>query len=260
MDIIEIFVVILLLFGAALHGVTGLGFPMISTMSVAILFPLPLAVALVILPNVFINIMVLLPSKKSSDAVGVHYCVKKYAPLIVASFIGCVIGVVLLKELSLAWLYLFLGLATLFYIFYTLFGQKKLNSHTPQHSNNNTLKMLFFGFLAGVIGGATNAMSSILMMYLLSVSDDKNEIVKTSNFCFLLAKIVQFVLLKDEFSQLDAHALSAIPIVTLLSVTALLVGISIRDKLSIQLFKRFVLGMLLVLSLRALWRAFNLML
>lgn len=63
-------------------------------------------------------------------------------------------------------------------------------------------------------------------------------------------------MLRNEFSQLDSRALWAIPIITLLSMGALLVGIKIRDKLSIQLVKRLVLGMLLVLSLRALWRAF----
>lgn len=118
---------------------------------------------------------------------------------------------------------------------------------------------LFFGFLAGVVGGATNAMSSILMIYLLSASNDKNEIVKTSNFCFLLAKIVQIILLSNEFSQLEARALWAMGMVTLLSVSALFIGIKIRDKLSIRLFKRVVLGMLFLLSLRALWQAFSLM-
>lgn len=260
MEFTELFVIALLLFGAVLHGITGLGFPMISTMSVAILFPLPLAIALVVLPNVFINIMILLPSKRQADGQSLRTYLKKYTPLIVAGIIGCILGVVLLKKSPLDWLYLLLGLATLFYVFYTLFGQRgKSPPSVPQPPKNNYLKMLFFGFLAGVVGGATNAMSSILMIYLLSASNDKNEIVKTSNFCFLLAKIVQIILLSNEFSQLEARALWAMGMVTLLSVSALFIGIKIRDKLSIRLFKRVVLGMLFLLSLRALWQAFSLM-
>ncbi len=257
MELIEIIMIVLLLLGAVLHGVTGLGFPMISTMSVAILFPLPLAVALVVLPNVFINIMVLLPSKQSPDTFGVGFYVKKYWLLVASSFIGCLIGVMLLKRLSLSWLYLFLASATLFYIFYTLFGQGK-SAATHLSVENSTGKQLILGALAGVVGGATNAMSSILMMYLLAASDNKNEIVKTSNFCFLLAKIVQILLLKDQLLHLDARALWALPIVTLLSVLALWGGMTIRHSISVVFFKRCVLAMLAVLSLRALWQAFAL--
>ncbi len=181
MELLEVFVIVLLMLGALLHGVTGLGFPMVSTMSVAILFPLPMAVALVALPNIFINIMVLLPSKSSPNSVVLGQCVKQYAALIISSLIGCVLGVLLLKQLSLSWLYLLLGLATLFYIFYTLFGHTTVTPKSAGASRQH-LKMAFFGTLAGVVGGATNAMSSILMMYLLSASENKSEIVKTSNF------------------------------------------------------------------------------
>ncbi len=259
MEFIEVVVIALLMIGAVLHGVTGLGFPMISTMSVAILFPLPQAVALVVFPNVFINIMVLLPSKRTPNARSLWQCISKYGLLVVSSFVGCVIGVLLLKKLSLSWLYLFLASATLFYIFYTLFGQRKnavVQVNADDSAGSSIGKQLFFGTLAGVVGGATNAMSSILMMYLLAASNDKNEIVKTSNFCFLLAKIVQILLLWETFTQLDSRALWALPIMTVLSVGALLVGMKIRDNISIVFFKRCVLAMLLLLSLRALWQAF----
>lgn len=259
MEITEILVLTLLLLGAVLHGVTGLGFPMISTMSVAILFPLPVAVALVILPNIVINLMVLMPSKATTTK-GVRYCVNKYQWLMLASFVGCVIGVLLLKKLPLFWLYIFLSVATLFYVFYTLFGQRnQVITFQAKNERGDKKRMIFFGLLAGIVGGATNAMSSILMMYLLASSNDKNEIIKTSNICFLLAKIVQIFLLKDEILQLGQQVLGAVMLVTLLSIIALFLGINLRNRLSITLFKRFVLLMLFLLSLRALWRAFSLM-
>lgn len=251
---IEILVFGLLILGAVLHGVTGLGFPIVSTMSVAIIYPLPVAIALIAFPNIIINFIVLLPSKNNDEEVGLFFAVRKFWLLVLSTVIGCIIGVLLLKELPLGWLYLLLSLATLFYVFYTFFNAQKT---VKQHGEwqNSTLKMLVFGGLAGVVGGATNAMSSILMMYLLAASNNKSEIVKVSNFCFLLAKIVQIALLKDELSNLGTSALWVLPLITVVSVAALFIGIKIRDKISIALFKKFVLIMLLLLSLRAGWSA-----
>lgn len=254
----ELLVVGLLMFGAVLHGVTGLGFPMISTMSVAIIFPLPTAIALVVLPNVVINLAILAPSKTLNRKDGVIFFAKKHWLLIVSSVVGCIAGVVVLKHSPMSWMYLLLSLATLFYIFYSLFGGSNKALENDDLKNNKA-SMIGFGGLAGVVGGATNAMSSILMMYLLAASDNKNEIVKTSNLCFLLAKIVQIVFLQQELTQLGARELLAIPVITIMSMLALYLGIKLRDRISIVLFKKFVLIMLLGLSIQAGWRAFTLL-
>ncbi len=260
---VDIVVVVLLVLGAILHGVTGLGFPMVSTMSVAIIFPLPVAIVLVTFPNVVINLMVLAPGKRGRARQGILFFIGKYRLMILSSFVGCIAGVLLLKTLPMGWMYLLLSIATLFYVFYTFFNRKiSLTRDKKSHGQlkHNGLKMVFFGGLAGVVGGATNAMSSIMMMYLLAASDNKNEIVKTSNFCFLLAKIVQIVMLKDELTALDGKALWALPLVTMLSTAALFVGIVVRDRISIIIFKRMVLIMLLTLSARAAWNAVLLLL
>ncbi len=259
--ILEVLVIVLLMFASVLHGITGMGFPMVSTMSVALIFPLPVAVALVVLPNVIINLMVLMPSKNNhANNSGLIDCVQKYWQLIISSVLGSVVGVMLLKALPTAWLYLLLSASTLFYVFYTLFNKKKMdvNNKLPTVEYNRS-KMVVFGLLAGVIGGATNAMSSILMMYLLAVSHNKDEIVKTSNLCFLLAKVIQIMLLKDELLGLDARALWAIPMVTLFGALMLFVGIKIRDRISIAVFKNIILLMLVVLALKAGWNAVQLL-
>lgn len=254
----ELIVVGLLMFGAVLHGVTGLGFPMISTMSVAIIFPLPTAIALVILPNVIINVMILAPSKTSSKLDGVMFFIKKHWLLIVSTVVGCIAGVVVLKHSPMGWMYLLLSLATLFYIVYSLLGGRGQAKHRKEFKESK-VSMIGLGGLAGVVGGATNAMSSILMMYLLAASDNKNEIVKTSNFCFLLAKVVQLAFLQEELLALDSKDLLALPVITVLSMLALYLGIKLRDRISIALFKKFVLIMLLGLSIQAGWRAFVLL-
>ncbi len=54
----------------------------------------------------------------------------------------------------------------------------------PLQISASLKNMLIFGFLAGVIGGATNAMAPFLMMYLLSTQHSKTDIVVISNLKF----------------------------------------------------------------------------
>lgn len=254
----ELIVVGLLVSGALLHGVTGLGYPMVSTMSVAMLVPLPTAIALVALPNIIINLMVLTPSKSAQKAEGVVFFLKKHGLLIVSSVIGCMLGVLFLKNSPVGWMYLLLSLATLFYIFYSVFGgstQEKLNIKIKE----SKISMIILGGLAGIVGGATNAMSSILMMYLLAASDNKNEIVKTSNVCFLLAKVVQIFLLQHELVALNSQEIVALLTITVFSMMALFLGIKIRNNISTSFFKNLVLLVLLALSIQAGWRAIALL-
>lgn len=75
-----------------------------------------------------------------------------------------------------------------------------------------------FGSLAGIIGGATNAMSPILMMYLFSETDTKHKIVKVSNICYFLGKIVQIFLLSDEVLAFNTGELLVLIAITLISV------------------------------------------
>ncbi|MBQ9619882.1 MAG: sulfite exporter TauE/SafE family protein, partial [Neisseriaceae bacterium] len=107
-----------------------------------------------------------------------------------------------------------------------------------------------FGFLAGIIGGATNAMSPILLMYLFSETDDKNRITKASNLCFLLAKIVQIYMLRNQYASLDKSEYGLIFLLTLLAIAGLYLGIWLRRKISTRLFKILNFSILLILALK----------
>lgn len=69
---------------------------------------------------------------------------------------------------------------------------------------NTTTSLVVIGFIAGVVGGATNAMSSVLLMYLLSMTDDKDTIIKVGNLCYFVNKIVQAIVLKEVLIEVSA--------------------------------------------------------
>lgn len=233
---------------AALHGLTGLGFPMIGTIALAMLYPLPKAIALMAFPSLLLNLIVLITNNHQSLALEARNYAKKYGILALTSLIGSIIGVKLLLFVPAGYVYLLMAVVTLYFVVNSYLSQKGViqGLKTP----TSTLSMISFGLAAGIIGGATNAMSPILMMYLFSKTDDKHEIVKASNICYFLSKMVQIAMLKGQilaFGRLEVITLVAI---CLASVVFLMVGIWLRSKVSNDKFRLAIYAILLLLAIK----------
>lgn len=175
---------IILLFcaiAAILHGMSGFGFPMLSTAAVAMLYPLSTAVALVLIPCLLLNLFMLRGDTQQSLFSSLYGYCKKYWGLILSALIGSYLGVSLLLILNEGYLKFAMGILILLYV------ADQFRQH-PLQISVSLKNMLIFGFLAGVIGGATNAMAPFLMMYLLSTQHSKTDIVVISNLNFIISK------------------------------------------------------------------------
>ena len=113
-----------------------------------------------------------------------------------------------------------------------------------------TVSLMIFGSVAGIVGGATNAMSPILMMYLFSNTNSKNEIVKASNICYLLSKIVQVIMLRDQIFSFSSKELITLTILTTASILFLFIGIKLRSRVSSAKFRNAIYLILLFLSIK----------
>ena len=156
------------------------------------------------------------------------------------------LGVYLLQILPAAWLQLALALATGFYVLSSL--RRDLPA-LPQ----GLPATLLLGLLAGVVGGATNAMSSILMMVLLAQSRDRNEIAQAANLCFALSKLVQLLVLWPVLQQLPL-GWDMIGLLCLAAVIGLLAGLALRQRMAFGHFRLLCLLVLSVLALLMGWR------
>ena len=87
-------------------------------------------------------------------------------------------------------------------------------------------------------------------MYLFSQTDDKNRITKASNLCFLLAKIVQIYMLKNQYLLLEKSEYGLILLLTLFAIIGLYIGIGLRSKISTKFFKTLNFTILLILALK----------
>lgn len=207
-----------------------------------------MVVALVALPSLLMSLLVLCSNNKKGFWQEIVYYLKTYKLLAIGSVVGSILGVKLLLILPVSWLLLLMAIITLYYSVNGILNVCAKAKNIQVVANNKN--MVLFGFLAGIIGGSTNAMSPILLIFLLSETENKNRIVKSSNLCYLLAKIVQIYMLRDQYWLLNKSEYGLIFLLSVLSVIGLYVGIRLRTKISPNFFKMLIFIVLLVLALK----------
>ncbi|HFC7021423.1 TPA: sulfite exporter TauE/SafE family protein, partial [Neisseria meningitidis] len=194
------------------------------------------------------SLLVLCSNNKKGFWQEIVYYLKTYKLLAIGSVVGSIFGVKLLLILPVSWLLLLMAIITLYYSVNGILNVCAKAKNIQVVANNKN--MVLFGFLAGIIGGSTNAMSPILLIFLLSETENKNRIVKSSNLCYLLAKIVQIYMLRDQYWLLNKSEYGLIFLLSVLSVIGLYVGIRLRTKISPNFFKMLIFIVLLVLALK----------
>lgn len=232
-----------LIFAAAalMHGMVGIGVTLIPTAVLALEMEMKQVLALTMLPMLAINAISVISGSP------VKPILKRYTVLAFACVAGSYAGTKLLLVLPSVWLQLFLVVLIGAYMMQAIRGVRlKLSDHPSV--------AVVFGFLAGVAGGAANAMSSVLLMYLLARSNDKNEISQAGNLCFALTKMVQIIVLWPLFRQMQVSG-TALITATVTALVALRVGVWLRQKISFHQFRKMSLTILAVLALMMLYKS-----
>ena len=230
-----------------LHGISGLGVTLVTTTALASMYPLPYAIVLTIFPSLLLNAMTWLAGGGRTIWQNFIYYGRRYWLLALTSLLGSILGAKLLLWVDSAYILLVLAAVIGFYVISSLLGKQiRLPDTKPV--------LIAVGFSAGLIGGATNAMSTILMMYLLSASDDKNTVAKVGNMCYFLGKIAQIIVLREPIMALSSGEWQIIVLLSVLSIVALLVGIRRRRSLPQARFRQLILVILTVLGIRVGWQ------
>ena len=241
--------VLTLIFALAslLHGISGLGATLVTTTALASMYPLPYAIVLVIFPSLVVNVMTWLAGGERTIWQNFIYYGRRYWLLALTSLLGSILGAKLLLWVDSAYILLLLAAVIGFYVTSSVLGKQiRLADTKPM--------LIAVGFGAGVIGGSTNAMSTILMMYLLSASDDKNTIAKVGNMCYFLGKVAQIIVLREPIMALSSGEWQLIALLSVISIVTLLVGIRLRRYLPQARFRQLILVILTVLGLRVGWQ------
>ncbi len=223
-------------FAAFFHGSIGFGFPMVATPLLALTTDLQTAVILTLVPTTLVNITSIASEGKVLQAV------RKHLPLALFAMTGSAIGT---QILIISNAEMFKALLALAIIGYLLIDKFQVRLSWVQ--SKPKLAKPIFGISAGVLGGLTNVMAPILIIYSLEAKLEKAEIVQSANLCFLLGKIIQLLLftLNDKFS-LNELTLSSIML--LLVLIALYTGIKVKRRLRQETYRKALRVLLLVLA------------
>lgn len=222
---------------AFVHGSVGFGFPMLATPLFALVTDVQTAIMLTLIPNLLVNSVSILSEGHFLQAVKDHY------KLVLLTAIGSAIGTGVLIYFHSEQFKLVLAMAILGYLLSEVFKLKIRWIHRyPKRSK------IGFGLASGFMGGLTNVMAPILIIYYVETKQPKKVVIQSSNLCFLFGKLAQLSLFVVSGSFVET-TMTVSGLMLLVVAVALPTGIYLRNRISEAQYKRALLGLLFVIAI-----------
>jgi uncharacterized protein len=225
-------------------GLAGMGLPLIATPILAGVFGPRLAVAIVTIPILVSNSLLLIQGFRKRELL------RGIVPLFIASIIGTAIGTLLLASLDQR---TFAILITLIVVVFLARGERLLGDD-PAALRARVLGPLVC-FVGGVLQGTTSIASPIVGSYFNSRRLSASDFVFTLAAIFEVNAIVQVIGYSAQglFTP-EVVALGLLGLVP--TLLALAVGVALRDRLDPERFRQFIVALIVVSVAVLLWRTF----
>ncbi|MDP7583459.1 MAG: sulfite exporter TauE/SafE family protein [SAR324 cluster bacterium] len=232
-----IFIAVVFLLAAFIHGSIGFGFPMVTTPLLALFTDIQTAIVLTLIPTLLVNIISIISEGNILVAVRRHFL------LALLAMLGSAVGTQILLTVNSDIFKVLLGVVIIIYLF-----AEKIKLKLSWIREHPKFSKFIFGLSAGIIGGLTNVMAPVLIIYSLESKYSKSDTVQASNLCFLLGKIIQIVLfiINGKFSLNEFSTSSAMFIVTSI---ALYGGIAVRNKIKGKAYQKILRFLLFLLAI-----------
>jgi len=231
-----IFTAFIFLLAAFIHGSIGFGFPMVATPLLALFIDIQTAIVLTLLPTLLVNLISIISERDILLAARRHFS------LALLSMIGSAIGTqILLFENSDIFKGL-LGVVILIYLFV-----EKIKLKLSWIREFPKCSKFTFGLTAGLIGGLTNVMAPVLIIYSLESKFSKRDTVQASNLCFLLGKITQIIFFTTN-GKFTLSELSTSSVMLIVTSFAIYLGIAVRNKIKRKAYQKILRVLLFILA------------
>lgn len=220
-----------------IHGVFGIGFPMIATPLLAMFMDIQSAVIITLFPTIAVNALSIYQGGGWGDSIG------RFWPLALFAFVGSVAGANLLVISDPEPFRLLLAAAIILYLNMHRLTQFKMN----WVENHIYLSMLLFGLVAGLFAGSVNVMVPILMIFTLELGLAMTVMIQTFNMCFLSGKAAQVGVFYGA-GLIGMELVNAVAAGLVLAVVALRIGMLIRDHIHSDLYQNIMRNLLLLMA------------
>lgn len=229
-------------FSALIHGSIGLGFPMVATPLLALFTDIQTAIILTIIPSLLTNII----SIKSEGKI--LFASRRYLFLALFVMAGSTIGTQILIFTNTEIFKALLAVAIVMYLL-----AEKVNLNITWVSKHQRFSKFVFGLSAGILGGLTNVMAPVLIVYTLESKYSKSDTIQALNFCFLFGKLTQLILFTIN-GKFTLSQLSVTSIMFIAASLALYTGINIRKKIKVNAYRKILKLILLFLAILLLYQ------
>jgi len=221
----------IVLSAAFVHGAFGFGFPIVATPLLALLFPLPEAILMTLLPTVAINLASILAERHWREAL------RRYWSIPLAAVLGSYAGTWWLLAVDPE---PFRALLALVLVIYLLGGNPQRRAEAPQLP---AWSLPLLGLGLGLLAGVVNIFAPLLVVFALYTRMRPELMVATFNLCFLTSKSGQIAgFLAD--GAFDLQIVSTTAVLLPLVLLALWLGIRVRRRVALAHYQRLLRGFL----------------
>jgi len=223
-------------FAAFVHGSIGFGFPIIATPLIALVTDVQTAILLTLVPTLLVNTVSIVSEGSFSAAL------RRHLSLALLAMAGSAIGTLILI-FTHSWIFeVLLAFAILAY----LFSERLKLSLAWVHNYPRPAKLIF-GTLAGIMGGLTNVMGPVLIVYSMESKYTKSDLIQALNTCFMLGKVMQIILFSAH-GEFNPGVLSISAVMLVVVSLALYFGVNIKKRIDATLYTKVLRVFLFIVS------------
>ena len=210
---------------------------MVATPLLALFTDIKTAILLTLIPTLLVNIVTIASEGHFLQAL------RRHLPLAMFAMLGTLIGTEILIATHSDFFKLLLALAILLYLF-----ADRIEFRLAWVNEFPRVSKGVFGIGAGLLGGLTNVMAPVLIIYSLESRHSKSDLIQAANLCFLVGKIVQLVTFTIH-GEITSRELSVSLLMLIAVSIALFVGLQIRKKIDVNAHRNLLKGLLLILAM-----------
>jgi len=235
-SILPFLLIIICGFAASVHGIVGIGFPLIATPLLAMITDMRTAILILVIPTIVLNIANIIKGGAWNKSISIYWPLAFYGAL--GSFLGTQLLILVPSET-------FRPLLAGTILLYLSAERVRIGFNWVTH--HPRIAMAVFGVSAGLLGGTVNVMLPALVIFSLESKMEKTVAIQVSNFCFLFGKVIQgAVLIHAGLFSLNIISIS-VPI-AILSLSVMFAGMSLRSRLNENVYRRWLRKLLLVMA------------
>lgn len=229
----------IILFAAAIQGITGFGFSLLSVPLLAFLMPLEVIVPVLVIFSLGLNIIVFTRVKG-------HVNKGQIVLLICFGFIALPIGIWALRFIDPRYIKLIVGLIV-------MISAVAMHLNFKLHFKNQSLAYGVTGFLSGILNGSSSLSGPPVILMLSNEGVEKSSFRKTLATYFMVLNIVSIPMFIGNgliTKQVLMKASSLLPAM----IIGVLAGVIIGNRIPEKIFRRmtllliFIMGILTILS------------